>query len=176
MIRTWLIWRDSCFVRGLLSLVSVVHWAALIISQTGINAYRTPGGCDVVYINTSKALAVYFCTMFYDMLVLVLTIVGLLRKRSSSTLWRRLYRQGIAYFAITFLANIMPLVICWLDLNVILTMLFAMPATCLSTIASSMAVKSLLNPDHLRSSVAPSDEDFNDTDTIALTTQVTLPA
>ncbi|KIJ09127.1 hypothetical protein PAXINDRAFT_172607 [Paxillus involutus ATCC 200175] len=108
MIRTWLIWRDSRFVLCLLSLVSVVHWTILIIALTSIDAYMTSGGCEVMYVDTPKALTVYLYTMFYDMLVLVLTTIGLSRKRSSCTLWRRLYRQGIAYFAVTFLANIMP--------------------------------------------------------------------
>ncbi|KIK92339.1 hypothetical protein PAXRUDRAFT_830020 [Paxillus rubicundulus Ve08.2h10] len=34
----WLIWRDSPFVLGLLSLISVVHWTVLIFAQTSINA------------------------------------------------------------------------------------------------------------------------------------------
>ncbi|KAF8839737.1 hypothetical protein BDN67DRAFT_734201 [Paxillus ammoniavirescens] len=174
MIRTWLIWRDSRTVRGLLSLVSVLHWSILIIALTSIDAYMTSEGCEVVYVETAKALAVYLFTMFYDVLVLVLTTIGLSRKRSSCTLWRRLYRQGIAYFAMAFLANIMPLVLCWLDLNAIMPVLFAIPAICLSTISSSMAVKSLLNPDHLRSSDASSD-DTKDANTIALTTQIPLP-
>jgi len=175
MIRTWLIWRDSRFVRSLLSLVAVVHWTILIMALTGIDAYMTSGGCNVVSIDTSKALALYFCTMFYDMLVFVLTIVGLSRKRSNSTLWNRLHRQGIAYFAMTFLVNIMPLVVCWLDLNAIMSILFFIPATCLSTIASSMAVKSLLGPHHLRSSDASAGDDIKNADTIALTTQISLP-
>ncbi|KIJ14789.1 hypothetical protein PAXINDRAFT_115516 [Paxillus involutus ATCC 200175] len=112
MIRTWLIWRDSRFVLCLLSLVSVAHWTILIIGRQlfFIDASMTSGGCNVVYVDITKALAVYLYTMFYDMLVIVLTTIGLSRKRSSCTLWRRLYRQGIAYFAVTFLANIMPLV------------------------------------------------------------------
>ncbi|KAF8839736.1 hypothetical protein BDN67DRAFT_969579 [Paxillus ammoniavirescens] len=174
MIRTWLIWKDSRFVLCLLSLVSVAHWTVLILALTSIDASMTSGGCEVVYVETAKALAVYLFTMFYDMLVLVLTTIGLSRKQSNCTLWRRLYRQGIAYFAMTFLANIMPLVLCWLDLNAILPVLFAIPATCLSTISSSMVVKSLLNPDHLRSSDASSD-DTKDANTIALTTQIPLP-
>ncbi|KIJ07752.1 hypothetical protein PAXINDRAFT_19085 [Paxillus involutus ATCC 200175] len=53
--------------------------------------------------------------------------------------------------------------------------LFAIPATCLSTIASSMAVKSLLGPHHLRSSNASVDDDIKNADAIALTTQFPLP-
>ncbi|KIK91286.1 hypothetical protein PAXRUDRAFT_830981 [Paxillus rubicundulus Ve08.2h10] len=175
MIRTWLIWRDSRSVRGLLSLVAVVHWTILIITLTGIDAYMTPGGCNVVYVDTAKALAFYLCTMFYDTLVLVLTIVGLSRKPSNSTLWRRLHQQGIAYFAMTSLVNIMPLVVCWLDLNAIMDVLFFIPAACLSTITSSMAVTSLLGPHRLRSSDASADDNIKNPDGIALTTQITLP-
>ncbi|KIJ07337.1 hypothetical protein PAXINDRAFT_19464 [Paxillus involutus ATCC 200175] len=53
--------------------------------------------------------------------------------------------------------------------------LFAIPATCLSTIASSMAVKSLLSPHHLGSSDASADDDIKNADAIALTTQIALP-
>ncbi|KIJ60146.1 hypothetical protein HYDPIDRAFT_99346 [Hydnomerulius pinastri MD-312] len=110
MIRTWLIWRDSRPVLGLLSLVAVGHWTILALGLTDVDAFMSNGSCDVVYANHTKTASLFIYTMFYDMLVFLLTIVGLSRKPSASALWKRLYRQGVVYFAITFLANIVPMV------------------------------------------------------------------
>lgn len=46
----------------------------------------------------------------YDLLVFVLSVVGLSRKRSDSPLKKCLYFQGTVYFAIAGLAYIPPLV------------------------------------------------------------------
>ena len=48
--------------------------------------------------------------MCYDLIVLVLSIVNLSRQSSKSPLKDRLRAQGLLYFAIATMANILPIV------------------------------------------------------------------
>lgn len=48
--------------------------------------------------------------MLYDLILLVLTIIGLLRMPSTSTLWKTLVKQGVIYFILNFVANLILLV------------------------------------------------------------------
>lgn len=53
--------------------------------------------------------------MLYDFALLVLTIIGLLRMPSTSTLWKTLVKQGVMYFILNFVANLI-LLVCSLSL------------------------------------------------------------
>jgi hypothetical protein len=55
--------------------------------------------------------------MSFDLLVLVLTTIGLVRSPSRSSLWQILFRQGVIYFLVAFIANTIPVVFLLLDLN-----------------------------------------------------------
>ncbi|KAH7904013.1 hypothetical protein BJ138DRAFT_1131145, partial [Hygrophoropsis aurantiaca] len=144
MIRTWVIWKDKRGVLMLLALVSLGHWGVLMLGLSDIVAYQTQGGCFVEYANHANMSALFMYTMLYDLLVLSLTIAGLTRTRSSSALWRTLFSQGVTYFAVTFVANVVPMVFSWLNLNAVMNVFFAIPAATISTIASCRAVVSLL--------------------------------
>lgn len=55
--------------------------------------------------------------MSFDFLVLVLTTTGLLMSPGRSSLWHLLFRQGIAYFLVALIANIIPAIFLALNLN-----------------------------------------------------------
>lgn len=55
--------------------------------------------------------------MSFDFIVLVLTTVGLLRSPGRSSLWQLLFRHGIVYFAVAFIANLIPTIFVLLNLN-----------------------------------------------------------
>jgi hypothetical protein len=48
--------------------------------------------------------------MFYDALLLLFTVVGLLRMPSTSALWKTLVKQGVMYFVVNLIVNIALLV------------------------------------------------------------------
>ncbi|KAF9245391.1 hypothetical protein BU15DRAFT_58989 [Melanogaster broomeanus] len=110
MIRTWLLWKDSSFVLCLLSVIAVGHWTILGLGLTGVQAFMTDNGCNVMYADRTKTVALLLYTMLYDLFVFIMTIWGLSRRPSRSPLLKRLNQQGIAYFALAFVANITPLV------------------------------------------------------------------
>ena len=62
------------------------------------------------YVQTGAVLIQRIAAMFYDLLVLVLSVVGLSSERSESPLKRRLCAQGVLYFAVAVMAYI-PLMV-----------------------------------------------------------------
>ena len=62
------------------------------------------------YVQTGVVLIRRISAMFYDLLVLVLSVVGLSNERSESPLKRRLRAQGVLYFAVAVIAYI-PLIV-----------------------------------------------------------------
>lgn len=55
--------------------------------------------------------------MSLDLIVLVLTMVGLVISPGRSSLWNLLFRQGVIYFLVAFVANVVPTVFLVLNLN-----------------------------------------------------------
>ena len=55
--------------------------------------------------------------MSFDLIILVLTTIGLVISPSRSSLWQLLFRQGIAYFIVAFIANMVVVIFLLLDLN-----------------------------------------------------------
>ncbi|KAN0080309.1 hypothetical protein V8E55_009875 [Tylopilus felleus] len=110
LIRTWVIWKDSRIVHALLVFLALAQWTLLVIDVTMISATEMDGVCQVhLRYPQMNAIAIMYST-FFDLLVLVLSVVGLSSQRSESPLKRRLRAQGISYFAIAGLAYIPPVV------------------------------------------------------------------
>jgi len=55
--------------------------------------------------------------MSFDFIVLVLTTTGLVMSPGRSSLWQLLFRQGIIYFLVAFIANMVPAIFLLLNLN-----------------------------------------------------------
>ncbi|KAG1776619.1 hypothetical protein EV702DRAFT_1107856 [Suillus placidus] len=131
MIRTWLIWKTSYLLRLSLVLFSLGHWTMLALFVATTRASTQTGLCRIHFVNPAYASAVLIYGMFYDLVLLVLTVVGLWRMPSSSTLWKTLLKQGVLYFVLNVVATIILLVLGRLNLNPIMNAIFAMPAACI---------------------------------------------
>ena len=55
--------------------------------------------------------------MSFDFIVLVLTTIGLVMSPGRSSLWQLLFRQGVIYFLVAFVANMIPTIFLLLNLN-----------------------------------------------------------
>jgi len=55
--------------------------------------------------------------MFTDLIVLILTLIGLLMTPGRSQLWKLLLGDGVLYFLVAFLANTIPAVSLLINLN-----------------------------------------------------------
>ncbi|KAG2040057.1 hypothetical protein BDR03DRAFT_950155 [Suillus americanus] len=146
MIRTWLIWKTTYLLRFLLVLLSLGHWTLLTLFLATARSSTINGVCVINFANPAYTSVMIIYAMLYDLALLVFTVVGLLRMPSSSPLWKTLVKQGVIYFILNFLANLIFLVLNRLNLNTIMNAIFAMPAACICTIASNQVVLSLLHP------------------------------
>ncbi|KAH9857799.1 hypothetical protein C2E23DRAFT_805729 [Lenzites betulinus] len=147
-LRSYIIWRDmNRIVVWLLSIGCIGH-AALVAVQ-GVNSIASQwdpltDSCIVVHSSDVTMFVFYMYTMLMDLVILVLTICGLWRKAAlKSKIGTALSEQCLWYCAGTFLINIPAAVFAILDMNVIMNVIFSMPATTVSVIMSSEAVLSL---------------------------------
>jgi len=55
--------------------------------------------------------------MLFDLIVLVLTTIGLVMSPARSSLWQLLFQQGIIYFLVAFIANMTSAIFLVVNLN-----------------------------------------------------------
>ncbi|KDQ51831.1 hypothetical protein JAAARDRAFT_184653 [Jaapia argillacea MUCL 33604] len=155
-IRTVVIWRCNRYVTALLVVISVFHWTALFFFAGHFTQARprANGTCDIDSHGDGSLTAVYAMTIILDLLVFVLSIVGLARFADPAQggrrtrLWRAVLKQGIGYFLLTLLLNVPSLVFASLNLNLMMEVMSSLPAMICSVMASCRAVNSLIrDPD-----------------------------
>ncbi|KAG2147821.1 uncharacterized protein EDB93DRAFT_1145454 [Suillus bovinus] len=127
MIRTWLIWKTSYLLRLILVLLALGYWTMLTLFVVTARASTIHGVCMISYVKPAYASAVVTYTMVYDLALLVFTIIGLLRMPSSSTLWKKLVKQGVVYFVANLVANLVLLIMGYVNLNPAMSDIFAVP-------------------------------------------------
>ncbi|KAG1797425.1 uncharacterized protein HD556DRAFT_255445 [Suillus plorans] len=129
MIRTWLIWKTNYLLRFLLVLFSLGHWTMLTLFLVTTRASTRSGVCMISFVKPAYTSAVIIygthvafmingyviistsgVGMLYDLALLVFTVIGLLRMPSSSPLWKMLLKQGVVYFVLNLVANLILLV------------------------------------------------------------------
>lgn len=169
MLRPFIIWRAFKYIRIFLVLATIGHWIILLRVMIDFSVLKVNGSCGFMVIEHTDITALFVYTMGYDILALALTIIGLRNTPSSNAMWKMLRKQGITYVLITCLANIIPSVVASLNLNPAMNVVFAMPASAVSTIASSRMVVALLD---VQSSVSTEETSSRG---VPLTTMLTLP-
>ncbi|KAH0835765.1 hypothetical protein J3R83DRAFT_9603 [Lanmaoa asiatica] len=193
MIRTWVIWKDSRLVHILLLIMALGHWIVLALDVTNLQATKLNGKCAVHVVRPEMNAIVFVYSLCYDFLVLVLSIVGLSRRPSKSPLMKRLRTQGLVYFVVAVVTYIPPTAFALLNVNHMVSMTGLsgnndrkvshilesgsgdrdwLTPTCLSTIASYRAVRSLLGLRTPKSSQASEESVEND---VPLTSQIPVP-
>ncbi|KAG2338802.1 hypothetical protein BDR05DRAFT_968779 [Suillus weaverae] len=169
MLRPFMIWRASRYVRIFLVLATIGHWIFLLRVMIDFSVMRVNGNCGFMVVDHTDMTTLFVYTMGYDILALALTIIGLRNMPSSNAMWKMLRKQGITYVLITCLVNIIPTVVASLNLNTVMNVAFAIPASVVSTIASSRIVITFLD---LQSSASSEETGSRD---VPLTTMLTLP-
>jgi hypothetical protein len=79
----------------------------------------------------------YLYTMFIDLVVLVLSTVGLIMTPGRSSLWKLLFKDGVVFFLMAFFSNACAAVLLLLDLNPAMNLMFSVPAACITASAAS---------------------------------------
>ncbi|KAJ8589919.1 hypothetical protein M405DRAFT_186667 [Rhizopogon salebrosus TDB-379] len=145
MLRPFMIWKGYHYVRMFLVLATIGHWIFLLRMLFVFSVMNVDGSCGFMVVDHIEITTLFIYTMCYDMLALTLTIIGLRNMPSSNVFRKTLRIHGIAYVVATCVANIIPMVMSLLNLNTVMNVAFAIPASAVSTIASSRIVISLLD-------------------------------
>jgi len=153
-IRTMALWSLNRWIVGGLTIIILGHWS-LILKGVLVTAKWVPGnGCVILDTDNTILAAIFIYSMCFDFIVLVLSAyqlfgVGFAVKGGSgigkSRIGQLLFGDGLIFFLIAFLANLIATVFMLLDLNPIMSVIFNVPAAVFSTIVACWAVRRLTN-------------------------------
>ncbi|KAK0203656.1 hypothetical protein DFS33DRAFT_1431159 [Desarmillaria ectypa] len=166
-LRTIAVYAQSKIIIGLLILLTLGHWSLILQGMlpglylhpfyafqhefyTGvlINADWIPETetCIITSANNTILAATFIYSMVFDFVILALNTYKLVGRRGpsgGSQLTRMLFSDGLVYFIIAFLSNLIATVFMCLNLNAVMSVIFNVPAAIGSTIVACRAVRRL---------------------------------
>ncbi|KAJ8596162.1 hypothetical protein M405DRAFT_849382 [Rhizopogon salebrosus TDB-379] len=151
-LRTMVIWSQNKWIVAFLVLLILGHWS-LILQGVLLGATWVPGlGCQITYSNTTILAATFIYSMCFDFVVMCLSAYKLawapVRKGTNgghTRLIRMLFSDGLIYFFIAFVSDLIATTFMVLNLNAIMSVIFNVPAAIASTIVASRVVRRLTN-------------------------------
>ncbi|KAF8068974.1 hypothetical protein FPV67DRAFT_1448810 [Lyophyllum atratum] len=150
-IRTMAVWSQNRYIIGFLVLVILGHWALILQGVLLTATWVDPVGCVITSTNNKILAATFVYSMCFDLVVLVLNawkLSGINSKNQgfgTSRIAKMIFEDGLIFFIIAFLANLLATVFMVLDLNQIMSVIFNVPAAVASTIVASRVVRRLTN-------------------------------
>ncbi|KAI0049223.1 hypothetical protein FA95DRAFT_1651004 [Auriscalpium vulgare] len=146
-LRTMAVWGQRWYIVVPLTAIILGHWSLLLHGILLTAAWVPEAGC-VITSTDSRILSVTFIySMSLDLLVLILTGWKLAHPSSSgkSKLVDMIFTDGLVYFIIAFLANLIATIFMTLNLNAVMSIIANVPAAIASTIVASRVVRRLAN-------------------------------
>lgn len=151
-LRTIAVYGNSKPVTIVLVLLVLGHWS-LILQGVQLTAEWDPINrqCVITATNNTILAATFIYSMCFDLIVFLLNAYKLsLRKghgnaMGESRLGKMIFGDGLIYFFVAFLANLIATVFMLLKLNPIMSIIFNIPAVIASTICATRAVRRLNN-------------------------------
>ncbi|KAG8847112.1 hypothetical protein FRB91_000183 [Serendipita sp. 411] len=130
MLRSIAIWQRNRYISLFFVVVGLGLWGILMHGVTTVRAHWSPelNTCAVDAVTGVYLSLVYLYTMFTDLVVLIVTLAGLSWSPGKSGLWRMLWEQGIMFFIVAFIANLIPAVMLLVNLNPVINIMFSIPA------------------------------------------------
>ncbi|KAL0057826.1 hypothetical protein AAF712_015526, partial [Marasmius tenuissimus] len=146
-IRTMAVWGNNKMVIAGLSILLAGQFAIIIRSMTNTKgAYVEGTGCVTVSVESRVFAAMYIVTVVVDFVILVLTAYKTYinyRDSRRSGLIRLIFQDGLAYFAVAFLGNLIAVIFSILALNPVMSLIADVPATTFATMAAGRVVRRL---------------------------------
>ncbi|KAG6915509.1 hypothetical protein DXG01_011134 [Tephrocybe rancida] len=140
-LRTIAVWSQRWYI--VVPLVGVIlgHWS-LLLHGILLKAAWVPGqGCVITSTDNHLLAITFIYTMVFDFTVLCLTAFKLvIGSSNSSRLVSLIFHDGLIYFAIAFLANLIATIFMLLNLNPVMSIIANVPAAIASTIPRSSPV------------------------------------
>ncbi|KAJ7143293.1 hypothetical protein C8R43DRAFT_1097554 [Mycena crocata] len=149
-LRTLAIWSQNKWIKVLLIVVILGHWS-LILQGVLLKAHWDPvnNACVITGTHNTVLAATFTYSMCFDLMVFLLNAYKLgIKRKGSSKLSKMIFKDGLIFFFIAFLANLLATVFMFLNLNAIMTIIFNVPAAVASTIVATRAVRRLTNFTH----------------------------
>ena len=94
------------------------------------------GACSFTYMSKQYAIK-YIVTITFDLVVMVLTVVGVVRMSGGSRIGAVLIKQGIQYFLATFLINALVAGLTLANLNPVMSLIGAIPSATVCVMCST---------------------------------------
>ncbi|KDQ58621.1 hypothetical protein JAAARDRAFT_193167 [Jaapia argillacea MUCL 33604] len=149
-IRTMFLWLQKWYIVGPLVVIIIGHWSILLHGVLVEAAYFPGQGCVITKASGPIIAAAFVYAMVFDFIVLLLTGIRLAFPVGGSSMHRRksrltnlIFTDGLIYFFIAFLANLITTTFILLDLNPIMSVITNVPAAMASTIVATRVVRRL---------------------------------
>ncbi|ESK92565.1 hypothetical protein Moror_4364 [Moniliophthora roreri MCA 2997] len=144
-IRTIALWRGYKFVIFTIIAMMLAHWGLVFRISVLISAsWVDDQGCVIVNNMAGLIRVTYGYTMGFDFAILCISAYKLgTAPGKRSELVQLLWYDGLIYFVVAFLANMIALIFAILDLNPVMSVIANVPATTISMIAACRAVRRL---------------------------------
>ncbi|KAN0084144.1 hypothetical protein V8E55_007648 [Tylopilus felleus] len=144
-IRTMAVWSQNKYVVTFLILVILVHWSFLLHGIL-LKAAWIHGACVITYTDNQILAISFIYSMIFDFTVLCLTAWKLaFPANGRSKLIDLIFSDGLIYFLIAFLANLLATIFMLLNLNAVMSIIANVPAAIASTIVACRVVRRLTN-------------------------------
>ncbi|KAJ3969075.1 hypothetical protein EV361DRAFT_372195 [Lentinula raphanica] len=150
-LRTLAVYGNSRLLAVILAIAILGHWSLILQAGVLLRAVWNDQShqCVIVFTNNTVLAATLIYTMVLDLFVFLLNAHKLYPRKGSlssmgeSRLGRLLFGDGLVYFFIAFLSNLLATVFMLLNLNSIMTVIFNVPAAICSTIVACRVVRRL---------------------------------
>ncbi|KAI0090322.1 hypothetical protein BDY19DRAFT_765871 [Irpex rosettiformis] len=146
-LRTIAVWSQNTYLVVALVLVILGHWS-LLLHGILLKAEWVEGQCQITSTNNTILAASFIYSMCFDFTILCLTAVKLSlphRNSESSQLVKLIFGDGLIFFIIAFLSNLIATIFMLLNLNPVMSIIANVPAAISSTIVACRAVRRLTN-------------------------------
>jgi len=145
-LRTIAVWNQRWFIVAPLVAIILGHWSLLLHGILVKAAWDPVQGCVITSTDNRLLAATFIYGMSFDFIVLCLTTYKLLFPTGGkSRLVSLIFKDGLIYFVIAFLSNLLATIFMLLNLNPVMSIVANVPAAIASTVVACRAVRRLTN-------------------------------
>ncbi|KAF5389541.1 hypothetical protein D9757_004078 [Collybiopsis confluens] len=148
-LRTIAVWNKRWYIVIPLILVIMGHWSLLLHGVLIHANYDPTQGCVITDTDNTLLAATFIYTMCFDFVVLSLTAWKLVINSPSTKVMGRsklvvlIFGDGLIYFIIAFLSNLLSTIFMVLNLNPVMSIIANVPSAIASTTVACRAVRRL---------------------------------
>ncbi|KAI0298461.1 hypothetical protein B0F90DRAFT_1818672 [Multifurca ochricompacta] len=144
LIRTISIWERKLFISLFLTAIWLTNVAFLIYGVAIAKSVWFPLAGSCLILGSQKAKINVLVSAVTDLILLFAMIIGVMRLKSDSSIWRMLYRHGMLWIVLATVGQVPPTVFLFLNLNQPMNLMFQTPALVIMTICSTRLYRSLV--------------------------------